>query len=178
MMKSEKLRRGVGATLLALAALTSNALAADDPCQAFKWDLSRERALFAAPAAAPIDGNAMPPAAFVVDQAVDIRLRPQASLKLPVPSAKPMLTDGAWAGFATFTVPRPGLYRIALDSHLWIDVLDGTLALTSVDFGGPGSKCPAPQKVVIYDLPAGKLLTLQISDATEPRARVIVTRVP
>lgn len=178
MVGRERFRRGVSLALLAGAVFAGGALAADDPCQPFKWDLSRERVLFAAPATKPIDGNATPPAAFNPEQAVDIRLQPQANVKLPAPPAKPMLTDGAWAGFATFTVARPGRYRIALDAPFWIDVLDGRAALTSIDFGGPGGKCPPPHKIVVYDLPAGRPLTLQLSGATEPRVRVTVTGVP
>jgi len=154
------------------------ATATDDPCLAFKWDLSRERALFAAPARAPVDGNASPPATIKVETAVDLELRPQGSVTFLAPPSKPMLADGAWAGRASFQVASPGIYRIALDAPFWIDVLAGIEPLTSVDFGGPGSQCPAPTKVVTYDLPAGKPLTLQLSGATERQVRVTITRVP
>lgn len=166
------------ATLLVLLLGSGVAAGADDPCLAFKWDLSRERALFASPARAVVDGNASPPATIDVGAAVDLELRPQASVNFLVPPSKPMLTEGAWAGLASFRVTSPGIYRIALNAPFWIDVLANSGPLTSIDFGGPGGKCPAPIKVVTYELPAGEPLVLQLSGATERQVRVTITRVP
>lgn len=176
-----KMTRTMGGWLLAgmfLAGMASPrpALANEDPCQGFKWDLRRERALFAAPAGPAVSAHSTPLATIPSGKAVDLVLAPQAEVKLLAPPAKPMLSDGAYAGVVMFEVPAEGVYRVAISLPAWIDVVVGGRTLPSEDFNGvPG--CSAPHKVVTYRLPAETLLGLQLSAAGSANVRGTITSV-
>jgi hypothetical protein len=74
-------------------------------------------------------------------------------------------------------VPAAGPYRVSLDQGFWIDVVSNQKYIESTDFGGI-SGCNAPRKVVIFNLPAGQDLVLQLSGAAKDRVRVTLTPVP
>ncbi|WP_366515663.1 hypothetical protein [Solimonas marina] len=106
-----------------------------------------------------------------------LQLAPQEQVQFPHAPSKRMLTDGAYGGLVHFKVPTAGRYRIAIDSPFWIDVVDGGKAVSSIDFGGDPS-CNAPRKIVIYALPAGDDLTLQLSAGTTSTLRITITPDP
>lgn len=162
---------------LALALLPGLANA-EDPCAGFKWDVSREKALFAGPAAAveSADGPGKAPT-VETGRLYELALRPQESLRFAAPPSKKMLADGASAGIVKFRVPRAGSYRVALSRGFWVDVIEGQNVIPSSDFGGvPG--CESPRKLVLYPLPADRDLFLQLSGASEEKVRVSITEVP
>ncbi len=106
---------GWGAALPALA---------DDACDGFKWDVSKERVLFAAAPAAAIAGRDSKSAPTVVpNRLYQLRLAPQDHVTLAASAAKRAPAAPAFAGVATFKVPVTGNYRISVDGPLWIDVL-------------------------------------------------------
>jgi hypothetical protein len=160
---------------LALVGGIPAAAPAEEPCTPLKWDVARERALFAgAPkliTAAP-DASAAP--ALAQDALYELALKPQDQLILPV-AARKGPTEGVFAGLARLHVTAPGTYRIALAASGWIEVIGEHGALPAGDHAGGG--CEAPHKVVQFDLPAGELL-LQLSGVATPQIRLTVTRAP
>ncbi len=146
-------------------------------CTGFKWDVTRERALFAAPAAplaAANDGRAPP--AVATNRLYQLRLAPAGEMRFPAPPGKAP-ADGTFAGVARLLVPGSGRYRIALDAPLWIDVVAGDRRVPANDYEGQPS-CDAPRKIVEFDLDGSQRLTLQLSGAAQAIVRIAVVAVP
>jgi hypothetical protein len=174
------MRRFILPLLLAavLAGASSTSVLADDPCTGFKWDVSREHALFGGSAASVIAGKDTASApAIATDHLYELKLTPQTQVSFARPPGKTMLTDGAFAGLVTFRVTAPGAYRVAVDVPFWIDVVaDGRLVATK-DFQGAHG-CDAPHKIVEYELAAAQPLMLQVSGSTQAVVRLTVTASP
>jgi hypothetical protein len=92
-----------------------------------------------------------------------------------VKPAKPTLNDSIQGGIARFRLDKAGAYRISITTGHWIDVVDGSQVIKSRDFTGARG-CARPRKIVEYDLPAGKDLTLQLSGSSD--ASVLLTITP
>ena len=151
---------------------------ADDPCEAFTWDVSQERALFAQDAQ-NITAGTTPAAAPTLSagRLYEVTLSPQPAVTFVAPPAKKMLSDGAYAGVVSFTVSAAGVYRISLDQPFWLDVAANGELLRSKDFQGRAG-CDAPHKVVEFELPAATSLVLQLSGGTSTTLKVTITPSP
>jgi hypothetical protein len=152
---------------------------ADDGCVDFKWDVSKERALFAAtPAAAAAGKDPVSAPVVVPNRLYRLKLLPQDSVTFAaVSSAKQAASTSTYAGLATLKVPASGNYRVAIDLPLWIDVVsNGTLAAPT-DFQGQRG-CSAPHKIVEFDLAGMQPLVLQFSNAVKDEVLVTVTPSP
>ncbi|MGC4252963.1 MAG: hypothetical protein QM605_16250 [Sphingobium sp.] len=79
----------------------------------------------------------------------------------------------SFGGMARFVVPSAGLWRVALSSGAWVDVVKDGKAHTSVAHGH-GPECSGVRKMVDYDLQPGTY-TLQIAANGEDRMTVLVT---
>ena len=166
----------VGALLIGIAAVPAYA---DDPCAGFKWDVSKERALFAAsvqPQAQPAgrDGTGAP--VIVPDRLYVLRLAPLDQVSFSAPPGKASRGEGSFAGLVELKIPAAGTYRIAIDLPLWIDVATNGKLVPAKDYQAQHS-CDAPRKVVEFDLDGRERLLLQFSGADQPTVRVTVTRV-
>jgi hypothetical protein len=163
--------------MLAMGVAGQSALAQEDPCGKFSWNIDRERALFAgAPevVAAGRDATATP--LLAPERLYQLELGPAARVTLVLPPGKKASSADAYAGMARLLLAQPGAYRVSVDQPLWIDVVANGKMIDSADFQGrPG--CPAPHKIVQYSLPAGVELVLQLSGAVSPRARLTITAV-
>jgi hypothetical protein len=112
---------------------------------------------------------------LAADRLYELQMCLQPEVIFAVPPGKKTLTDGAYAGLAILTVDVAGVYRISLDQPFWIDVAaSGELSRSRGFQGRPG--CNAPHKIVEFVLPAGTPLTLQLSGAASPAAKLTVTR--
>jgi hypothetical protein len=149
-----------------------------DPCSGFKWDVTKEHALFGGPGAALAAGKDAASAPTVgTDRLYRLQLLPQADVAFAMPPGKKMLTDGAYAGLATLKLAAPGNYRVSVDVPFWIDlVANGKLAVTR-DFQGQQS-CDAPHKIVEFDLRDAQQFVLQLSGSTQPTVRLTITQAP
>ena len=162
--------------LLILGSVPSDAQtpAQADPCGGYKWDVSTERALFAAaakPLAAGKDRASAAP--MVANQLVTVTLHPVSEVSFPAtPGRTP--PSGSFAGVVALRVPAPGKYRISVDVPLWIDVAGGAILAPVLDYEGLHD-CSAPRKVVVFDLQAGTEWTLQVSGADRVAVRLAVT---
>ena len=147
----------VAISLFALLAATSFAMAADGGCDAFKWPVAREQALFpAAPAA-------QSGAAMAVGQAMDF------TLTAPPDRAPKAGTFGATA---SVVVPPEGELQISLSDEAWIDVVQNGQAVKSSAFSGVRT-CPGIRKSVRFKLSAGPA-TVQLSGAKKADLKVAV----
>jgi hypothetical protein len=151
-----------------------NSVAAD-PCARYKWDVTRERALFAAatsPVTAAKDGRSPP--SIATDHAYRVQLAPAGQVVLPTSPGKPS-SEGSYSGVLRLTVPISGSYRVAVDQPMWIDVVADTHLVPATDYEGQHG-CEAPRKIVQFALEAGKPLTLQLSGASADAVRITIVR--
>jgi hypothetical protein len=167
----------IGAAALALL-WSISAYAADDPCAAFTWDVHHERELFAKPAEALTGGRSDAAAPDLkVDRLYEVALAKQADVSFVTKPGKAAPEGASYAALVHLKVPAGGTWRISLDAKLWVDVLVDGGAIASSDFQGrPG--CSAPHKIVEFVLPAGEVLTVQISSGAAPGVKLSVTRAP
>lgn len=158
----------------------SVARAADpDPCTHFKWDVMHERVVMQATplvvmaAAKPADETPQ----LQLDKLYELRLSPQSGVTFAGPPGKASSAYNAYAGLALFRSDKAGRYRVAMTTPHWVDFVDGKKVIASIDFNGVHD-CERPRKVVEFDLPARRDLTLQLSAASEKTVLIAVTFVP
>lgn len=163
-----------GAVALLTGAATAPLARAAEACGGFRWDVAAEMALFRGSAIPVVAGRSPSPAPLLdVGRLYAVALAPQGDVELAAPPAKPMLADGAHAGILRIQVPAAGCYRVSQDAHFWVDVLQAGKLLPSVDF--QGSIGCEPQKIVMFDMPAGSEILVQFSGSTQAVVRVAVT---
>jgi hypothetical protein len=148
-----------------------------DPCAGFSWDVRRERALFSeAPQKLAAGASAADAPAITLDRLYELALVSYSGVHFAATPGKSGSTEGH-AGLATLSLASAGVYRVALDAPVWVDVIAHGTAITSRDFQGRHG-CHAPHKVVEFELPAGTPLTLQLSAAKAATVRIAVLRAP
>jgi hypothetical protein len=147
-------------------------------CTDFKWDVSKERALFAGPAAAmPGGADAKSAPIIVPNRLYRLQLVPQSRVRFAAAPGKKSPASGDYAGLARLKIAESGSYRVAIDAQFWIDVVSNRALQAATDFQGQHG-CSAPQKIVVFDFVATQPLILQFSSATMDRIRVTITRSP
>jgi hypothetical protein len=151
---------------------------ADDACVDFKWDVSKERALFAGTPESLTAGKDPKSAATIVpNRLYRLQLLSQDQVTFAASPGKKAAVTPAYAGLATLKVPSSGSYRVAVDLPIWIDVTwKGTL-VPAKDFEGQHA-CNAPHKIVEFDLAAAQPLVLQLSNAASGNILMTVTASP
>jgi hypothetical protein len=174
-MSSDRVPRGLLAAALLLVPATA-ALAADDPCAGYPWNVAHERTLFAAPAHAGMAGrDAGSAPAIRLDRLYELSLAPQREVQFAVRPSDKTLARATYAGLVRLKVPAAGLYRISAADRSWIDVAVGGELLHPRSFMGREG-CTAPRKIVQFELASGEIV-LQVSNATD-QVRFLVTRAP
>lgn len=164
------------ALLLASGAAATLASAAD-ACSNYKWDVTREVQLFATPPVAVTVGTDTGNAPLIeAGKHYALALHPQETVRYVVAPSKPMLGDGAFGGVLKLKVPAAGAHRVAIDAGFWLDVVSDGKPLATVDFNG-SRECNGPRKIVVFDLPAGSELTVQLAASSSKAARLTVTPV-
>jgi len=164
--------------VLTFCAAAGEALATDDPCSGFRWDVSREQRLFGTAAETVTAGKHVASAPLLIpDRLYDLAVTLQQEVTFAVAPGKKTPIAGASAGLARMHLPAAGEYRISLDQGFWIDVVAENRLLPAEDFQGrPG--CRTPHKIVVYWLPGEKDLILQLSGAAGSHLRLTITPVP
>jgi hypothetical protein len=155
---------------------TGAGVLAAEPCTGSKWDIRRESALFAS-TALPLAAGKNPDTApeVGVDRLYRVDLVPQNQVTFAASPGRSTLTDG-YAGVARLTLPTAGIYRVSVDTPLWIDVV-GNGALAPVhDFEGLHG-CDAPRKLVEFELSGARSFVLQLSGSGRPSVRLTLTAV-
>jgi len=150
---------------------------AQDPCGGFKWDVSKERALFASSALSQPAGKDAAAAPMIVpNRLYQLQLKPEAQVAFPVPPGKKPRADGTYAGLAALKIPKSGSYRISLDLPFWVDVAAGGKLVPAKDYEGQ-QNCNAPHKIVEFELDGQAPLMLQFSGVSQAAVRLTVTQV-
>jgi hypothetical protein len=147
-------------------------------CEAFTWDVARELdAMRAQPREVPA---AISPQANRVHLQEGTHfiaeLRPQESVTFAVTPARKARAEKPTGGLLFFQSAKPGVYRISLSSRHWIDVVDGARVIDSRGHQGRGG-CKLLHKVVEFELPAQRLLTIQLSGDDAATAGIVITAV-
>lgn len=139
--------------------------------------LPAELASWATPGAlaAATDGATASAAGLVLGQAVDLALAPTPSVKYVLRPERPggSVSHG---GLAAFRIEKAGIYRVAIDSAAWLDVVSDGKSLESVNHGH-GPDCSTVHKMVDFNLSPGAYV-LQIVGNGAPKIRVLVTSAP
>jgi hypothetical protein len=169
---------GAGVALLG-SWIAASAMAHDPPnagCGAFSRDVAQELATMRLPA---LPQNAQAHAPFpqlLVGKHYALSLVTQAQVKSRVKPAREARADTLRGGAFEFTVPVAGRYRVSLTSRHWVDIIDGETVIDSLDHYGPG--CELVHKIVEFELPAGRPLTLQLSGQDDAIIGLAITPVP
>jgi hypothetical protein len=164
--------------LLALLGGSALPALADEACLDFKWDVSRERALFAEPPAPAVAAKNPASAPIVVPKRLyAVRLAVQDEVAFSVTPGKKAPATPAYAGLLTLKIPAPGSYRIAVDLPFWIDVVSHGVLVAAKDYQGQHA-CGAPHKIVEFDLVGVQPFVLQISNAATDSVLLTVTPSP
>jgi hypothetical protein len=157
--------------------LLSVAAQAQEACTDFKWDVSRERALFAGPPTVMTAGSDIKSAPIVLpNRLYQLKLAAQSGVNFSVRQGK-KTADDVHAGLAVLRINSEGHYRVAVDLAVWIDVVTTDSVLQPTDFQGQHG-CAAPRKIVEFDLKGTKPFLLQFSGAAIDQLLVSVTPAP
>jgi hypothetical protein len=147
----------------------------DDPCAGFKWDIRHERGLFAtAGATLPAGKDGASAAHIVPDHLYRAVLLPASQVDFPVTPGKNFPAEGSYAGIFSLSVPKPGKYRVAIDSAFWIDVAENGKLVAASDYEGQHD-CAAPRKIVEFALTGTGPWIVQLSGASQAAVRVTIT---
>jgi hypothetical protein len=165
-----------GFLVLALTCAARPALAED--CLDFKWDVSKERALFAGDADTLKAGKDPASAPTVVpNRLFKLALAPQDQVTFSASPARKGANPAAFAGLVALKIPAAGSYRIALDLPFWIDVVSNGALVPAKDFQGQHA-CSAPHKIVEFELSGSQPFIVQFSGAANDTVLVTVTATP
>jgi hypothetical protein len=158
--------------LIALVLLgTTSTWAAEEPsgCDKFKWAVERDRAaLTATDRVKLVSGGELvaPPST-----AMTLALRASSEAKLPSPPER-AAKEGTFAGFASFTGPKAGLYTISLSAGGWVDLLQDGHFLKPKAFSG-ATDCDGIRKTMKYEISASPLV-LQVSGGREDSISIAI----
>jgi molybdate transport system substrate-binding protein len=147
-----------------------------DACSGFTWDISRVRAVLsetAQPLIAAVRPDKDLPQ-IEPERPYEVKLADQNGVTFVVKPGKAASADDPHAGLVRFRVERAGRYRISISSGHWIDIVEGTQVISSTDFQGQHG-CERPHKIVEYELPARRNLTIQLSGSPDAQVTVVVT---
>jgi hypothetical protein len=166
------------ATVLLSIALCGAPLFAADRCTGFKWDVTRELALFDTPGVAIAAGKSDAEAPTIApDHLYRVQLIPQSGAVFSVTPGRATSAAGAYAGVAALKLKTPGTYRVAVDAPLWIDVAESGKLASVTDFQGQ-QNCDGPHKIVAFELRGARRYVLQLSGSASASVRLTVTPVP
>ena len=150
------------------------ALAADDPCADFTWDVHAELAVLARDSVrlqAGTDAAALPP--VHQSQAYRLSLAKQVTVHFETDPGKYSDALGRFAGMVRLRIAHAGRYRVSLDTAAWVDVVAAGHIVPAAAYTG-SHDCARLRKVVEFQLPAG-LATVQVSDSDADHVRLAVT---
>jgi len=140
-------------------------------------DLPPALAGWAAPGAlkAAADVKRSATARLTPGKAVAIRLLPTLKVVYPLRPEKPG-GSVSYGGLTSFTIADEGIWRVALSSGAWVDVVKDGTASQSVAHGR-GPDCSGIRKMVDYRLTPGTY-TLQIAANGSDALTLLVARLP
>jgi len=176
---ASKMLRGVFCLIVLATAFSVAAPAlADEACVDFKWDVARERALFAGSAitlSAGADAKSAPE--LLLNHLYALKLSNQEQVSFAVTPGKKSPREGSYGGLVSFKIPASGSYRVAIDMPFWIDVVSNGALVAATDFQGQHG-CSSPHKIVQFELLGKRPFLLQLSNAAPDSVRLTITATP
>lgn len=161
--------------LLAMPALPAEA---SDPCQTAGWDMREELNTFRGSSIAIEAGESTPSAPVIITgRLYRVTLGLQTNVQFERAPAKPPQGTQTHAGVLRLNVPREGVYRITVDSPIWIDLLAQSAPLQTTRFSG-WHGCASFRKSLEYALKPGDAITLQLNHSAQGTVRVLITPLP
>lgn len=106
---------------------------------------------------------------------MQLKLLPTPKIAYPLRPEKPG-GSVSFGGLASFTVAEEGMWRVALSSGAWIDVVKDGVAWPSVAHGR-GPDCSGIRKMVDYRLAPGTYM-LQVSANGTDASTLLVASLP
>jgi predicted small integral membrane protein len=135
----------------------------DEGCASFPPGIARALVAMEAPALSLDAGTDAAHAAILTPGThYAAKLLPQSGVSFMLTPARAARSENPRAGLFSFATQKAGRYRIGLTTGHWIDVLDGNTVIGSTSHEGR-SGCALLHKVVEFELPANRTLTLQLS---------------
>jgi hypothetical protein len=169
------MRRAIWVLNAALMTISAHAASDADPCAGYKWDVSKERSLFASTAQPLLAGaNAATPATLEPNRLYALQLKRAGDVTFPAAPGKGSPNEGTYAGVLMLEAP-PGKYRISIDQAVWVDILSGGKLLVPADYEGVHG-CSAPRKIVVFVLERHDRWIVQLSASDQAMVRLSVTR--
>jgi molybdate transport system substrate-binding protein len=104
----------------------------------------------------------------------EITLHPVERVSLPAKPAEGPETTAGFAGLLPISVPRDGVFRISLSTHLWLEMLDGDTKLERIRLA-PRLHCGTVQKSLGFPLKAGVKYWLQLSGNKSQEVHMVIT---
>src|SRR5438552_9810395 len=104
----------------------------------------------------------------------DVTLHPAERVSLPAKPAEGPEAAASFAGLVPISVPRDGVYRISISTHLWLEVLNGDSKLQRIRLE-PRFHCGAVQKSLGFALKPGVTYWLQLSGSKTREVHVVIT---
>ena len=151
---------------------------AEDGCLDFKWDVTRERVLFAGSPTPLTAGKDLKSAPIVLpDHLYKLKLSSQEQVTFPVVPGKKLAASGTFGGVAALKIAASGSYRFSIDLPVWIDVAANGMLVAAKDFEGQHA-CSAPHKIVVFDVAGALPLVLQMSNSSSEEVLLTVTPAP
>jgi len=163
------------AMLFGLLCSAAASAAPAESCAGFSWNVSRERELFQQSAVARSAGSDSAAAPLLApEQLYELQLLPLSGVVfVALPGRKPASMND-FGGLARLEISTPGIYDIAIDAPVWVDVVADGGTLNAHGFQG-SKDCHAPHKIVEFAFPVARELLLQFSGADADSVRVTVT---
>ena len=164
------------AGLLLLASGAASHPHTDEGCETYTWNLSREFAALDVPGKSIVasDDAGGRKRWIATGRHYAASLRPQPEVRFATAPGRARNPENAAAGLLHFRSGKAGRYRISLSSHHWIDVVDHGKRVDSIAHEGR-SGCERLHKVVEFELPARRAITIQLSGGDRKNVSVVVT---
>lgn len=145
-------------------------------CSTYTWDLARELAALEAPGTS-IVARSNPTGRkrwLNAGERYDATLVPQPEVRFVMPPGRARALASPAGGLLFFRSGKAGRYRVSLSTHHWIDLVDGRKPIVSIAHEGR-SGCASLHKVVEFELPARRAITIQLSGAESGNVSVVIT---
>lgn len=85
--------------------------------------------------------------------------------------------ENLFGGFVRLTVPKDGMYRVSVDSPIWIEVIDGKTPIERVRTT-PRLHCGRIHKSLGFPLKRERSYWLEVSGSKHPEVAVLITEEP
>lgn len=163
-----------------LFALASGPLGAHTPaaegCGASASEYAHELAVMRSTASAVGVPAPTSPGRLDLDRRYAITLQEQEKLRFRAAPGRVTRIANARGGVFTFRTGAAGRYRVSLTSRHWVDLIDGDAVIESRRHFGPG--CALVHKIVEFDLPESREITLQLSGREDAIVGLAITVAP